>query len=502
MRILLKAVKCASIRSHFSILTSQFQRRLQSFREFLTLTLVAALPLHAFFVTVATKLIAGPDHAPLSPLALWKEGVLGVILVVAFVEWATNGEMRNENGKWRKKFDVIDALILLLIALGISVSFLISDFSFPHVIFGFRYDFVPLVAFFVLRRLPWSDGFFGRLQTTLIVVGTAVAAYGIVTFFLPIEFFRALGYSAMHSLYFADGPIAAFQMIGGTDLHRIQSTMSGPNQLGLWLLLPLAATIISLRRSRLTAHGPQLKILSLLILIAALGLTFSRAAWIGTFIMIAAASWPLVRRLRKRVIVMIGILIIGAGVFAALRFPDQIIRISSTRGHIENPLEAVQEMIAHPFGKGLGTAGPASNRTSETCVILRSFDDPTWWRENMPDMCVFVGKSQIQPQGRDCTCPFLPENWYLQIGVEMGWLGLALYLWMTGIVLHALFHANEDSAHEATADSTFIAMLGLCAAAMFLHAFEDSAAAYTLWIAAASVLPVAMPRKHPTVEMR
>lgn len=474
----------------------------------MSLALIALLPLHALFVTVATKLVAGPDHAPLPMFALWKEGLLLLILLISFLEWIVhvrlNGKLKIENEKLWKKFDVVDVLILLLILLGIATSIFNFQFSIIHFIYGFRYDFVPLVAFFVLRRLPWSEKFFRRLQTTLIAVGTAVAAYGIVTFFLPIEFFRALGYSAMHSLYVADGPIAAFQMIGGTDLHRIQSTMSGPNQLGLWLLLPLAVLIKTFRFEKSTVNSRQSTVLRVVVLglfLVALALTFSRAAWIGTFIMIAAASWPLVRRLRKRVIAMIGVLIIGAGVFAALRFPDQIIRISSTRGHIENPLEAVQEMIAHPFGKGLGTAGPASNRTSETCVILRSFDDPTWWRENMPDMCVLVGKSQIQPQGRDCVCPFLPENWYLQIGVEMGWLGLALYLWMIGIVIHSLFHAaadNKDGDEFSVLNFPFsilLAMLGLCAAAMFLHAFEDSAAAYTLWIAAASVLPVAIHRK-------
>src|SRR5438876_1171140 len=59
---------------------------LRSLRERLTLALIALLPFHALFITVATKLIAGPGHAPLGPLAIWKEALLGLIVALAIVE--------------------------------------------------------------------------------------------------------------------------------------------------------------------------------------------------------------------------------------------------------------------------------------------------------------------------------------------------------------------------------------------------------------------------------
>ena len=55
-------------------------------REWLALVLVGFLPFHALFVTVLTNLIAGPGHAPLGILALWKEAVLLIVLILAFLE--------------------------------------------------------------------------------------------------------------------------------------------------------------------------------------------------------------------------------------------------------------------------------------------------------------------------------------------------------------------------------------------------------------------------------
>ena len=59
---------------------------LSIFRERLTIALIALLPLHALLVTVLTKVIAGAGHAPLPVLALWKEALLGIILLIALWE--------------------------------------------------------------------------------------------------------------------------------------------------------------------------------------------------------------------------------------------------------------------------------------------------------------------------------------------------------------------------------------------------------------------------------
>src|SRR3990167_3353756 len=163
---------------------------LQRIREGLTLVLIAVLHFHAFLVTVGTKLIAGSGQSPLPVLALWKEAVLGMILLVALVEIFR--EWKTESGKW--KVDVFDILIVGLISWSIILYFV---FHFPlstfHFAFGFKYDFLPLVAFLILRRLPWSPSFVHTAVAVLLGVGGIVSIYGLAAMVLPMSWFAALG---------------------------------------------------------------------------------------------------------------------------------------------------------------------------------------------------------------------------------------------------------------------------------------------------------------------
>lgn len=439
------------------------------------MALIALLPLHALAVTVLTKLIAGPGRAPLSALALWKEGLLGVILVVACAEVVT--QWKREWGGRRWGLDSIDTLIIALVALGLIVSLPTSPRPTPSFLLGIKYDLVPPVLFFILRRVDWSEAFKTKAMATLLLVGAVVSLYGILTFFLPIGFFTWLGYSDMHSLFLPDGPLAPFQLIGGSGLHRIQSTMSGPNQLGIWLLLPLSVAWLAVYCKR-----SALNIAFFVLPLVAILLTFSRAAWIGAAVVIGTGFLLQQSRWVRRRAFFVGMpAALLAVVLLASVFPSIILRSASTRGHIEKPLAGIRAMIDDPLGRGLGSAGPATNRTSDACVELEKGSDASWAQAH-PNLCVFVGGEQVQPVGRECTCPFVTENWYLQIGVELGVLGFALFIAFAIILLKSL-RRNEDSL------APFLGMLGICVCALFLHAFEDSAVAYTAFLLAAFFLP-------------
>ncbi len=450
---------------------------LQTVRERLSLALLALLPLHALAVTVLTKLIAGPGHAPLASLAFWKEGVLGVILLIALVERAIEWKRGSGVGRRTWKFDVLDWLILALVALGLIVSFVNAPHPTPQFFLGIKYDLLPLGLLFILRRVQWSEGFKTMAMAVLLLVGAIVSLYGIIGFFLPLGFFTWLGYSDMHSLFLPDGPLAPYQLIGGSPLHRIQSTMSGPNQLGIWLLLPLSVAGLAVYCKR-----SVLNVTFFVLILAALFLTFSRAAWIGAFVLLATGFLLQQSRWVRRQVVLWGVpAALLAAVFAAAVFPSVILRSSSTRGHLEKPLAGIRAIIDDPLGRGLGSAGPATNRTSDACVELEKGSDASWAAAH-PNLCVFVGGEQVQPAGRECACPFVTENWYLQIGVELGVLGFALFIIFIIVLLRAL-RRNGDSL------APFVGMLGISICALFLHAFEDSAVAYTAFLLAAFFLP-------------
>ncbi len=483
----------------------------QSFRERLSLILIALLPFHAFLLTVITKLLKGPGHAPIGSVALWKEGVLGVILVLALVEivqlWKR--EDRKQRTDIRHFFDRIDWLIIGLIALSIIVRIINYQLSIFNYVYGFKYDFLPLTAFLILRRVPWSEDFVRTLLKVFLWAGLVIAAYGIVSFVLPDRFFWWLGYSDQHSLYIASGPIAAFQQISGSSIRRIQSVMSGPNQLGLWLLIPWTVTLLAISyqgsaisrkinadRWRLIAGGSfGVCAVTFILTSLAIFLTFSRSAWIAALVIFIVALFFRVRRdMFKWMALGLGGLMLLAIIGVMAWDPTVFFRLSSNEGHLERPIAGIQSMMAHPFGLGLGTAGPATNRTNETCVFLRPEDDPSWAKAT-PSLCVFLGKKQVQPLDHVCQCPFLTENWYLQIGVELGVVGFILFIALIILILRKLSAVSyQQSANGKTleADSwklvAFLVFLGICVAALFLHAWEDSAVAYTVWMMVAAAL--------------
>ena len=427
---------------------------LQSLRQRLTLFLLVLLPLHAFLVTVGTKALQGSGNAPMVSLSLWKEAVLLLILALACKEIVQKAKM--------PRLDMFDWLILTMLILSVMVTAM-TDGDWKLYLFGFKYDFIPLAAFVILRRVQWSDAFRKRLISVLLIVGIVVAAFGIATLAFPSSFFSLFGYSDLHSLYVPNGPLAAFQQIESLGVRRIQSTMSGPNQLGLWLLLPWSIAL--LRR----------RYMFLILIAIAILLTFSRSAWIASgviFLIVLFKSVP-----RKVFFYALG------GLFSAslLAFmvlysfaPDIVMRSASNSNHLARPLEAIEVMKENPLGLGLGTAGPASNRVSDACVHLPEGSDASW-ASDRPDLCVFTGDIQVQPHGRVCNCPLLPENWYLQMGVEMGILGFVLFITLIIFVLLRL----------RSSPYALLPFVGISIAALFLHAWEGSAVAYTTWILAA-----------------
>lgn len=431
-------------------------------REWLIVVLIVALPFHALGITVLTRMVAGPDQPPMGILAFWKEALLGVILLIALIEI-----VRGVEWKSLLHLDRFDWCIVVLAGALLSASVFFGT-SLARMAYGIRYDLVPLVAFFVLRRVPWSDVFQLRLPLALAIAASIAAAYALITFLLPEAFFTLLGYGDLHSLYVPGRPIAAFQQIGGSTLRRLQGPMSGPNQFGIWLaaILPF---VLSLR--------PRLRRWIAPLLLLAIVLTFSRAAWIAAAVVLLWSFWPHLKRFSVATVTTLCIGILAIAVSIALFFPSVILRVQSSADHVRRPLEALSIMVSEPLGRGLGSAGPASNRTADACVFQEAGTDASWALPHT-DLCVFVGGEQVQPVGRACACPLLPENWYLQLGVEGGWIAMCAFITFILLLLRRT---------RVLQSPVFLSLLAVSIASLFLHAWEDAAVAYTVWIAAAMV---------------
>ncbi|MBT3293243.1 hypothetical protein HN512_03090 [Candidatus Peregrinibacteria bacterium] len=469
---------------------------MQRVREYLTLVLIGLLPFHAFLVTVFTKIIKGNGNAPLTLLALWKEMLIVIILLIACVE-VYKLILHPESRKKVLKLDTIDWLIISFLALALIVT-AFTFYDLKSVFLGIKYDIFPLGVFFLLRRVKWSANFTHIAFFVLLMAGLATAVIGVISILLPSGFFQFLGYSNLHSLYLPNAPLAAYQQIGGTGIRRIQSTMSGPNQFGLWLLIPWSVCLFGLAKSlntdshflsRIFSIKPRSKhsiytyVLCLLLIATAIFLTFSRSAWIASFsvfvlFLFTKYSAKSIQRISIRAIAPL----IFAFALIIIIAPEVVLRAASSVDHIRKPIEGIYSMVQNPLGKGLSSAGPASNHLSDSCVFLPDGADISWAKDRT-DLCVFAGGIQMQPIGKICSCPFVTENWYIQIGVELGFIGFLIFSSLIVLILMRLWKIKDESYEEM-----FAIFLGVSISALLLHSFEDAALAYTVWILLATVL--------------
>ena len=372
---------------------------LQSLRERYTLALLILLPFHALLVTVLTRVLVGRFQDTPLWLTMWKEAAL-----LLLVGWVVVELLHTKRVQKLWQFDALDWIIVSFCVLGVLISLYVGT-PVKQLAYGIKYDFWPLALLFVYRRVDWSQLLKTRIQAILPVLGAIIAVIGVVFMLVPASFLEWLGYSETHSLFMAHKPVAAFQQIGASAIRRLQATFSGPNQAGIWLLIPLGfvwAKLVSKLPSTYSFSGiAKYKlqhivhiVLALLIIIGAF-FTFSRSVWIASLVVYVLGLFMIARHTyAKNAATGVMVLIALAAVVGSQLYPQVIKRDLSSKGHLEKPLEAMQLMAQSPLGLGLGSAGPASNHLSDSCTIVDEGSD-TSWADPYPELCVFAGDTQV-----------------------------------------------------------------------------------------------------------
>ena len=182
--------------------------------------------------------------------------------------------------------------------------------------------------------------------------------------------------------------------------------------------------------------------------------TYSRSAYIGAFVAALALVLMLVHKSRLQRQLWWGLAVFAvvlAGAFALLRDND---RFENTFFHTNEQSQsatssnsqrlsalqgATRDVVHEPFGRGPGTAGPASVHNSRP--------------------------------GR------ISENYYLQIGQEVGWLGLGLFVAIVVMVGHSLWRLR----HELLARTLFVSLIGISVVALVQHVWADDTLALLWW---------------------
>ncbi|MEI7511232.1 MAG: O-antigen ligase family protein [Candidatus Peregrinibacteria bacterium] len=442
--------------------------------------LILLLPFHAFLVTGTNAVFFNSAVAPPFFISAWKEILIALLFGGIFFCLAPH---------WKaviKSFDTLDILIFIFSAWALLIGYLATDHGWSQILLGAKYDLFPLWVFVGFRKfaqhIPFSSD---ALQKAFFFGGSAVILFGFLQIFLPPDFLVHFGYSPEPNHFTPDKPLAYCQQVSHSGFCRLQSFASGPNQLASFLLffLPFLGLMAwkgeeflwggkPAEKSSLLENIPLWKdkkrmvwMILFFIGIVVLAGAFSRSALLGAFAAGLIAFFGLPHEFRISCPILWGIILfpvvvlVGIFLVSPVFFDQFLLRVSSNQGHYERSLDGIRFIFQHPWGLGLGDAGPASSRFAEN----------------------FSG--------------FLPESWYLQIGLETGILGLLLFL-------SILFFAGKEfwQNGDFLGKAFFMALVGVSVMGLFLHAWESASLAYVFWGLAGIVLgrrgaPLAHPYK-------
>jgi len=308
---------------------------------------------------------------------------------------------------------------------------------------------------------------FSSIRRVVLGVSSVVALLAVLQYWLPKDILMHVGYSldrgVRPNFFIDDNPL----------FPRVMSTLRDPNSLGAYLLLPVALLLGLVVRVRALTTQKQVFLGGLVVLhVTALYMTFSRSAWLGATIIAGTIfcwqfSSQYVRILRKWWLVGgVALLLLSTAVYA-LRHNTlldgilthstaaQVGSIDSNQYHWLYVRRGLEGILRQPLGHGPGTAG------------LASIQNPTGG--------------------------LLTENYYVQIGYEVGMLGLALF-----IGVNAWLYVRIRLRHDEWTMPLLASFWAYVLMNMLLHTWSNEAVAAQWWLLAGMAIsvPLAVKPKH------
>jgi hypothetical protein len=397
--------------------------------------LIALLPFHAFLYTYLHSFFWTDSW--MIWVQAWKEILVGILGILAVVNWCGDWKLPRSKSWWLGLSFVVLAGIYAALGNG----------EIAQRILGLRTATVFLVVFLTLPFFEFSSEKIDALKKIAVASASLVIAFALAQkFFLPLDFLANFGYSTNISSWLPGGNLPMYHLVGESGEMRLQSTLAGPNQLGAYLLviLPIAWLVICGERKKIWEWIAGFTLIGGG---ATLFWTFSRSAWVGLFaigLTFAILAWRknLSKKLRKRLVIggFLAVIATASAIIFQPSFRENILRESSTSAHLTRSVEAAKLVIANPLGLGLG----------KTAGVSQRFDTET-------------------NQG------LTPENTYLGITLETGWLGGILFLSFLGMLLMELRKKKSP---------LFYSLIGIAVVALFLHPLEDSATSLILFLLA------------------
>ncbi len=405
-----------------------------------TILIFVLVPFHAF-ITVWGSTLVGHYAA----LRLWKEALLCLCVIGVLYLLATDRKIRSHTLSRRLVW-----LILGYIALNIIWGVLaLNQHDVTAKALG--YGLIVNLRFLIFFLVTWAVTLrMKRLRSNWIKFilwpAIIVVIFGITQeLLLTPRFLEHFGYSKY--------TILPVQLVDNQpSLNRIQSTLRGANPLGAYLVVVISIAIGLLFKERITQRKRYLWIFIVASLIA-LFFTYSRSAWVGMLIsagtLVFIGAKAEVRKQSFAIgaagLLILGVLAVGfwqnSNVQNALLHTSENAKphVTSNEARSSALKSGLSDLADHPLGDGTGTAGPAS---------------------------VYNNKP-----------PRIAENYFVQIGQELGWLGLGIFVLINVGVGYLLWLRRADP----LALSLFAALIGITFINLLSHAWTDDTLAYIWW---------------------
>lgn len=414
--------------------------------------LVLLIPLRDFstrWLNVHTSL----SVADVTAIGRWWFALIGGLLIIAGLQWVTRlRRMRKVD-----RPELADLLLGLVVAIAVA-----ATLASPERNAGFtslRGYLQPMGVFLLARSFTPGRTELRRLLYGWLGVGFVVAVFGLVQAASWTEpDYRREGYVRQSGELVA--PVAT---VAGELYLRPVSTVSGPNELGLdmVLLLSMAALwLVSVPRNRSSFALAFLAVL----FTAGLGASASRSAllaFVAASVGMVILYWDaIVNRLRSRegrsrnrfllalaaVVALVAVLLGSSGL---ITLGMETVRSFAQQYHYLDSIEAIRYLAAHPQGVGMGLVEPKG------------------------------ALALIEAGGT-----YHVEGSLFQIAMEMGVWGLAAWLAFWGVALARIYRnfRTLNNVHlRVITGAAFAGWLGSLVAFLFLPLMQSISLMVWLW---------------------
>jgi len=278
-------------------------------------------------------------------LGMWKEWIL--LLLTCRVLSSRKTTKRNP----------IIIFVIVLMAYGLIYIFV--NKSFTQGVMGYRYYFEAMILFFILGKMQVDNDFLKRF---LKIFSGFIFLMGmwslLVSLFLGYNFMFSVGYTNYGGV-----PHFSYLVSGHTGLLRTFGTLSAPNNYGVFLVISILLLIIfkDMFKRKVFLN------INLVLQLVLLTLTYSRSAWIG--LLLSLVVYFIISNPKTKIKFIVAFFLgISGFVIYCLREPNNpaiaffmstvTLRDTSAAGHLNSWAEDIQFILNHPFGIGLGKAGP------------------------------------------------------------------------------------------------------------------------------------------------